>query len=144
MSMRRLKATVVATVAAVAVVGCLQPSDGARVAKSTLVVVMVFISRGRQGSLTAIHSRATACPPQLKLRPSSFEFSGTCSPLLLYAERPSPYPHCLDSDDTKDRKLGRAIHVKLFEPDRFNEIVRVADPCCAILKSGNELPTQFP
>ena len=43
----------------------------------------------------------------------------------------------LDSGDTKDRKLGRAIHVMLLEPDRFHEQICVADPCSAVLKSGD-------
>lgn len=38
--------------------------------------------------------------------------------------------------DTEDRKLGRAIHCRLLEPERFRLDYRVATSCCAILGSG--------
>lgn len=39
--------------------------------------------------------------------------------------------------DTEDMKLGRAIHCRLLEPERFKLDYRVATTCCAILASGN-------
>lgn len=39
--------------------------------------------------------------------------------------------------DTPDRKLGRAIHCKLLEPDRYKSEFQVAGKCQAVLKSGS-------
>lgn len=41
-----------------------------------------------------------------------------------------------ERNDTKDLKLGRAIHCRLLEPERFRLDIRVATKCCAILGSG--------
>lgn len=41
------------------------------------------------------------------------------------------------SDDTKDRKLGRAIHARLLEPDTFAERFIIACRCAASLKGGD-------
>lgn len=43
----------------------------------------------------------------------------------------------INSDDTKDRKLGRAIHTRLLEPDKYKESTLVSEPCCALIKSGD-------
>lgn len=43
----------------------------------------------------------------------------------------------LSNDDTKSRKFGRAVHTRLLEPEQYKQRVLVADPCCAILKSGD-------
>lgn len=42
----------------------------------------------------------------------------------------------IDSDDTKDRKLGRAIHCRLLEGEAYHERFTIAQPCCVLLKSG--------
>lgn len=38
--------------------------------------------------------------------------------------------------DTEGRKLGRAVHTKLLEPDRFDALHPAASPCSAIIASG--------
>lgn len=47
------------------------------------------------------------------------------------------YEGRLKSEDTRDRKLGRAIHARLLEPETFSQQFRIADPCQAVLKSGD-------
>lgn len=44
----------------------------------------------------------------------------------------------LKSEDTKDRKIGRAIHCRLLEPKEFDERFIVAGPCEAKMKSGSK------
>ena len=43
----------------------------------------------------------------------------------------------LKSEDTRDRKLGRAIHHRILEPLTFAEQFRIAGPCEATIKSGD-------
>lgn len=40
--------------------------------------------------------------------------------------------------DTKDRKLGRAIHCRLLEPERYRAEYLVATPCKAVKQDGQE------
>lgn len=40
------------------------------------------------------------------------------------------------SEDSNDKRLGRAIHCSILEPDRFETAFPVATPCQATLKSG--------
>ena len=42
----------------------------------------------------------------------------------------------IDSPDTVDRRLGRAIHSMLLEPETYATRFPIAQPCCAILASG--------
>jgi len=40
------------------------------------------------------------------------------------------------ASDSKARKFGRAIHIRLLEPSRYRTAVMFSTPCAAILKSG--------
>lgn len=42
----------------------------------------------------------------------------------------------LEDKDTKDRKFGRALHVRLLEPDRYKSEILVSERCCATKKDG--------
>lgn len=42
----------------------------------------------------------------------------------------------IKSEDTKDRRLGRAIHCMLLEPDEFGERFVIAGRCEGVFKSG--------
>lgn len=44
----------------------------------------------------------------------------------------------IESDDTKDRKFGRAVHVRLLEPDRYKSDVLVATTCAAMKKGDGQ------
>lgn len=43
----------------------------------------------------------------------------------------------VSNDDTKSRKFGRAVHTRLLEPDQYDKRIMIAQPCCAILKTGD-------
>jgi exodeoxyribonuclease VIII len=43
----------------------------------------------------------------------------------------------LEREDTKALGFGRALHVRLLEPDTYAERVKIKGTCVAILKSGN-------
>lgn len=42
----------------------------------------------------------------------------------------------IESEDSRDRKFGRALHVRLLEPDRYKSEVLIADKCMAVKKDG--------
>lgn len=42
----------------------------------------------------------------------------------------------IPSSDSQARKFGRMVHMRLLEPHRWDDAA-IADPCCAILKSGD-------
>ena len=42
----------------------------------------------------------------------------------------------IKNQDTPDKKLGRAIHCRLLEPDRYKSEYQVAGKCQAVFKSG--------
>lgn len=41
----------------------------------------------------------------------------------------------IESEDTRDRKFGRALHVRLLEPERYAKEILIAGQCTAIKKS---------
>src|SRR5579864_8863137 len=42
----------------------------------------------------------------------------------------------IEDEDTKDRRFGRATHVRLLEPQQFEWRIPIAGSCAAVLKSG--------
>src|SRR5688572_27676231 len=42
----------------------------------------------------------------------------------------------IETEDSRDRKFGRALHVRLLEPDRYRSEILIAGECGAIKKSG--------
>jgi hypothetical protein len=43
----------------------------------------------------------------------------------------------LKSEDTRSKKLGRAIHAMVLEPDTFHQRHIVSGRCCGVIKSGD-------
>lgn len=84
-----------------------------------------------------------ACPPVGIHRDIAFEVYASWRALNSGCLRQPTMKHIkaafdgqLANDDTRSRKLGRAVHVRLLEPDVYAERVLIAEPCCAELKSG--------
>lgn len=42
----------------------------------------------------------------------------------------------IESEDTRDRKFGRAFHVRLLEPERYKSEILISEKCMAVKKDG--------
>jgi PDDEXK-like domain of unknown function (DUF3799) len=92
-----------------------------------------------------IHSAKTECPPPGIIYGKSYEEYDSWDALrvstLKHADKSAKHLKAaidgrLSGEDTADKRLGRAIHVRLLEPNQWEWRFKVAGPCQAVLKSG--------